>query len=180
MKLWRIAALAALVSAMTVLSASADLFIARFTDIPGTAVPTDGPTTTLVRGNIEDQTMIVHFTCGQPSTCIVTGDQFHYGAGNAIMVAPEGANTPAPLFVFGFNPVCASEYGVTAKTGVWMRTNGEVVSHQCFRVVTESRYTVRPNRPPITRIERLELPSNIAEITATARARAQARARARP
>lgn len=180
MKLWRIAAQVALISVFTVLSASAIMFNTRFTAIPDSALPADGPTTTLVRGNVEAQTMIVHFTCGQPSPCIVTGDQMSWEGFTAVMIAPEGANTPGPYFIFGYRPECAVVYGNEAYTGLWISEIGnQVVSQQCF-VQAESRYTTRPNRPPVRRIERAELPSNIAEMRATARARAQARARAAP
>jgi hypothetical protein len=131
-------------------------------------------------GNATEQTMIVHFTCGQANPCIVTGDQMNWEGFTAVMVAPDGANTPGPYFIFGLRPECQAAYGSEAFTGLWVSEIGnEVVSQQCF-VPAESRYRVRPNRPPVTRVERAELPANIAEMRATARARASARARTTP
>src|SRR5262245_51579070 len=129
MKLWRVAAVAALVSALTALSASAFMFNARFRAIPDSALPTDGPTTTLVRGNIPEQTMVVHFTCGQANPCIVTGQQVSWEGFTAVMIAPAGANTPGPYFIFGYRPECIAAYGDEAHTGLWISAvGGEVVS----------------------------------------------------
>lgn len=179
MKLWRVAALAAFISGLTILSAHAWLIDRRWLPVAGSAVPAEGPLTTLVRGNIEDQTMIVHWNCGQASPCIVTGDQFSIDGWTALMVAPEGANTPAPYFMFGVRSECIPEFGERALMGFWMQSNGDIVMQQCFNLA-ESRYTMRPNRPPVERVMRAQLPSNIAELTATARARARARARTTP
>src|SRR5262245_28871096 len=115
MKLWRVAALVALVSTLTAAPAVAFPLDDRWTAVPGTANPADGPTTTLVRGEADTLLMTVHWNCGQPSPCIVTGDQFLLNPVNTMLIPPEGANTPAPYFMFQQNvPACTGPYGAQA------------------------------------------------------------------
>lgn len=178
MKLWRVAAVAALISTFTLLSASAVVVpvSGRWSPIPNSAVPSEGPVTTLVRGDPPE--MIVRWNCGQPSSCSYTGAQGMLNPVTVIMIVPSDIGAPGRIFYFGTHNNCAA-YGADAQIGVWLTSGGEAIVQQCF-LPTQSRYTASRDRPPLVRVPRLQLPSNIGEMMAAADARERARRQRTP
>jgi hypothetical protein len=176
MKLWRVAAMAALVSTL-IAPAVAFPLDERWTPVQGSATPADGPQTTLVRGEADTLMMTVHWNCGQASPCIVNGDQMWLNPVTTILIPEEGANTPAPYFMFQKVPTCSNSQGDALYVGTWFFGNGDVVMRQCF-LPANSRYRARADAlPPVRRVQP---PPNLSELTTTARARARARAQPTP
>lgn len=177
MQYGRLLAHAALFSlAFAALTASALPVVDRWSPIPNSAVPADGSTTTLVRGDASQ--LIVRWNCGQPSSCSYTGVQNNIDPITTIVIVPTDIGAPGRIFLFGRPQHCAS-YGNNAQVGVWLSNSGDPVVQQCF-LPTESRYRARADALPPVRMTRVQLPSNIAELTAAADARARAQARPTP
>lgn len=175
----RLLAYAALFSlAFAAVTASAWPVDDRWSPIASSAVPADGPTTTLVRGDASQQTMIVRWNCGQASPCSYTGVQNNVDPITTIVIVPTDVGAPGRIFLFGRPQHCTS-YGDNAQVGVWLSSGGDPVVQQCF-LPTESRFRARSDALPPVRMTRVQLPSNIAELTAAADARARAQARPTP
>lgn len=174
----RLLAHAALFSiAFAAVTASAWPVTERWSPIPNSAVPAEGPLTTLVRGE-NGQTLIVRWNCGQPSPCSYTGVQNNIDQLTTLVVVPVEVGAPGRYFLFGRPDHCTS-YGDDAQVGVWLTSGLDPVMQQCFHL-TQTRYIRRSDALPPVRMARVQAPPNLAEITAAADARHRAQARPTP